>query len=87
MFWGLFESCYPKLWYIVYKTKTWNLQINLNASQVNANFSFIKKNMSSEGDIPVVEIAFWGLKTGKKQGGCCLNTHTAKMNRKTTNTL
>ena len=32
-------------------------------------------------------IAFWGLKTGQKQGGCCLNARTGKSNRKTTHTL
>ena len=32
-------------------------------------------------------IAFWGSKTGQKQGGCCLNARTAKTNRKTTHTL
>ena len=31
--------------------------------------------------------AFWGSKTGQKQGGCCLNARTAKTNRKTTHTL
>ena len=32
-------------------------------------------------------IAFWGLKSGQKQGWCCSNARTAKTNRKTTHTL
>ena len=35
----------------------------------------------------MIGIAFWGLKTGQKQGGRFLNARTAKTNRKTTHTL
>ena len=48
-------------------------------------FRFLLKSSSSEGDM--TGIAFWGLKTGQKQRGCCLNARTAKTNRKTTPTL
>ena len=46
---------------------------------------FLEKSRSSEGNM--TGIAFWGLKTGKKQRGCCLNARTAKTNRKTSPTL
>ena len=42
----------------------------------NVNFAFIKKVGPREGDM--TGIAFWGLKTGQKQAGCCLNVRAAK---------